>query len=630
MAQMTVTLVAESINCFLMAIIDSSSKALFEKAPLTDSANPELPKTTINDSEIELLADTFSKVDNQPRRCDSLYEDEAIELTEAEAAADDGLEDSANISVDSVDSLGVYSEENPSVKADEDEDPGVDPTAFLKAEPAAGTPLERLQNELATSFNSIVLREVRSSFEINEIVQREALLLGEPIIDDTLIKFWLSPEGYNEWLQQHQAHISTNFIPMKGSYKFTSKKRAGNQHIYLQCQRAGKKYEIKGRTRGGKSGKPRIRKASIKIGCPAKLQIQTQKRQGPDGILQSVYEVTYLYQHNHGVGCFSSVGTRQKSNAIKATIKKLILGDSAIAMVTQQLTMEHDKFTQIMRQKGRYSRDDFITYDDVYSIWYSIMVNKMRKDDDAVVSSVKWMEELENDGAFTYYDKDDRVGGLYFGFSTTWQMNQLRAYGRTICFDGTHNVFGQKTNLFTLVVKNTSTGFGVPVAFLLTSSTENSILVDWLRALRSKMIAIFSSPDPDQLYVYKPNAVITDQGNVEILAIKTAFAGENVPIFFCAWHVYRAWEREVRKRITGIAHLPVEERKTIKDAAIAELKSILGEQDKQKAFQGIQRYREKWNEHDDLLHFLNKNYFGQPQDEPVDNIRKHWMTCYRQ
>jgi hypothetical protein len=121
----------------------------------------------------------------------------------------------------------------------------------------------------------------------------------------------------------------------------------------------------------------------------------------------------------------------------------------------------------------------------------------------------------------------------------------------------------QKTRLFTFVVKNTSTGFGIPVAFLLTNTMENSVLVGWLRALRSKMMTLFLSPD--HVYIYKPNAVITDQGNVEILAIKTAFTGENVSIFFCAWHVYRVWEREIRKRITGIAHLPVQERKAIKD-----------------------------------------------------------------
>ena len=69
---------------------------------------------------------------------------------------------------------------------------------------------------------------------------------------------------------------------------------------------------------------------------------------------------------------------------------------------------------------------------------------------------------------------------------------------------------------------------------------------------------------PDKKYNFKPNAVITDQGNIEILAIKTAFANERVPIFFCAWHVYRVWAREVKSRMKGLGSLPIEERKALR------------------------------------------------------------------
>ncbi|KAF9553305.1 hypothetical protein EC968_010539, partial [Mortierella alpina] len=205
--------------------------------------------------------------------------------------------------------------------------------------------------------------------------------------------------------------------------------------------------------------------------------------------------------------------------------------------------MDYDKFTRIMSGNGQQlSRDHFITYDDVYNIWYSHMIKAMRKDPDPVLSCIKWMEEFEENNAFTYYNKDDRVSGVYFGFASSWQLRQLKAYGRAVCFDGTHNVFGQKTNLFTLVVKNTDTGFGMPVAFLLSKSTESYVLVGWLRGIQAKMKGLFSTPD--QEYDFVPNVVITDQGNTEILAMKTAFPG--VPILYCAWHVLKVWEREVK------------------------------------------------------------------------------------
>ncbi|KAF9969185.1 hypothetical protein BGZ73_008569 [Actinomortierella ambigua] len=541
---------------------------------VSSAMTPELMESGLAETEIEKLViralrklvEALSNVDDQTEPSDPTDGDEDTDLTET-------------LAIPSLDNNSAANPEDPGVDFAQDPstETGGDPVDPV-GEPAPSTPIQQLQNELAASFHSEILREVRETLQNNDCIQREALLFGEPVVDDNKIKFWLSPEGYEEWLKQHQAAIQTNFIFLKGSYKFISKKRAGNQHMYLQCQRAGKKRENKGSIRGGKSGKPRVRKASMKIGCPAKLQVLTQQRPGPDGVLQTVYEVTYQYQHNHGVGCFSSEGTRQKADAIRATIKRLILHGSAISMAMQKLTMEHDKFTQILRRKVCFSRDDFITYDDIYNIWHGIMVTRMRKDDDPVVSSIKWMEELDKDGAFTYYDKNDRVAGLYFGFSTTWQMNQLKA---------------QRQNLFTLVVKNTSTGRGIPVAFLLTSTTESSVLIGWLRGLRSKMAAIFSTPY--QAHVYKPNAVITDQGNEEILAIKSAFAGE---------------------------------------ASVSELRSILKERDMQKALESIQQYRDKWGtkyKQDELLRYLDTNFFGPPGDvQASTKVQKHWMTCYRQ
>jgi len=72
-------------------------------------------------------------------------------------------------------------------------------------------------------------------------------------------------------------------------------------------------------------------------------------------------------------------------------------------------------------------------------------------------------------------------------------------------------------------------------------------------------------PTPAREYNYKPNAVITDQRNTEILAIKTAFPG--TPILYCAWHVLKAWERETRSRMTGMERLTTKEKKYLREKA---------------------------------------------------------------
>lgn len=69
-------------------------------------------------------------------------------------------------------------------------------------------------------------------------------------------------------------------------------------------------------------------------------------------------------------------------------------------------------------------------------------------------------------------------------------------------------------------------------------------------------------PTAEKKYDFIPNAVITDQGNTEILAVKTAFPG--VPIFYCAWHVLKAWEREVKKKVMGLGAFAPKQREEIK------------------------------------------------------------------
>lgn len=101
-----------------------------------------------------------------------------------------------------------------------------------------------------------------------------------------------------------------------------------------------------------------------------------------------------------------------------------------------------------------------------------------------------------------------------------------------------------KTQLYTIVVRNGETSFGIPVAFLLTKSTEQSVFTRWLNGLKTKMWDNFRIS-------YRPEAVVTDQGNVEILAIRTAFPMARIQ--YCAWHVLRVWERRLTYSMLGIS-----------------------------------------------------------------------------
>ncbi|KAG0274621.1 hypothetical protein BGZ97_010480, partial [Linnemannia gamsii] len=181
--------------------------------------------------------------------------------------------------------------------------------------------------------------------------------------DEHVVEFYIIPDRFEAWKEGHQRSISTNFVLVR-NFKYNDPDN--HYRLTFECQCAGKKQVRKESVKGGKSGKTRLRKEGIKKGCPFRLAALFQPITLADGSRKPGCIVEYHYQHNHSLGDITDLGTRQKSEAIKATIERLINQGSTIQRVMQQLTMDYDKFTQITRGNGQQlSRDDFITYDDV-------------------------------------------------------------------------------------------------------------------------------------------------------------------------------------------------------------------------------------------------------------------------
>lgn len=153
------------------------------------------------------------------------------------------------------------------------------------------------------------------------------------------------------------------------------------------------------------------------------------------------YKIQYFFEHNHKLGSSENIGYMRKSEAIKLSIKALIMRGMSITAIMNQLTMDHAKFARFLEGKETMalSRDNFITYDDVYNILHAITAKEVRKSDDDTISARLWMEELDKNKYFTLYDK---LNCLYHGFSSPWQLDQLRQWSDVFCFDGTHHSCG--------------------------------------------------------------------------------------------------------------------------------------------------------------------------------------------
>jgi len=201
------------------------------------------------------------------------------------------------------------------------------------------------------------------------------------------------------------------------------------------------KYQDKNHIKGGKKDKPRVRLPSIKCECRSYINATFRPKSTSDGMPGDTYKIEYFFQHNHKLGSAENVGSMRKSEAIKLRIKAMIMRGMSITAIMDQLTMDHAKFARFLEGKETMalSRDNFITYDDVYNILNAITAKEVRKSDDDTISARLWMEELDKNNYFTFYDK---LNGLYHGFSSPWQLDQLRQWGDVFCFDGTHHACG--------------------------------------------------------------------------------------------------------------------------------------------------------------------------------------------
>ncbi|KAG0247936.1 hypothetical protein BG011_000707, partial [Mortierella polycephala] len=188
--------------------------------------------------------------------------------------------------------------------------------------------------------------------------------------------FYLKANYFEDWKARHQTSIGTGFlahgVPRAYSTDVTEsssqkkKDRAGQVLQRFDCHCRGKKFELKGRQLGGKSGKTRVRLESFRTNCGAHFNAIYRPVSTSDGKPRNTYRIGYSFVHNHKLGDKNNVGTQRKSMAIKERIKAMLLRGMSIPAIMQQLTMDHASFTRFFVDGGnqRLSRDQFIAYDD--------------------------------------------------------------------------------------------------------------------------------------------------------------------------------------------------------------------------------------------------------------------------
>eukprot|EP01018_Ginkgo_biloba_P032726 Gb_32690 [translate_table: standard] len=179
-------------------------------------------------------------------------------------------------------------------------------------------------------------------------------------------------------------------------------------------------------------------------------------------------------------------------------------------------------------------RDDFLTRQDIYNLETPIKASSYKlqsKDEDSIRG---WIER-HHDRVFFYQDMSN---GQPFILGIQTMIIRMVKFGKNnlIATDSTFGTNKLKYPLFTLLVFDTHQN-GLPVAWIISSSSSASDIQSWMEKLRSRIYEM----DP----TWRPSASMVNDVDAEINAISDVFGCR---ILLCLWHVHTSWLKNLTKK----------------------------------------------------------------------------------
>ena len=182
-----------------------------------------------------------------------------------------------------------------------------------------------------------------------------------------------------------------------------------------------------------------------------------------------------------------------------------------------------------------------------------------------------------------------------FSFCTAWQLSILDKFSSLLCMDSTHNTCyalddrSRKAFLHTIVVRHSTAGCGVPVAFMITSSETRVPLERWLKWLKVNA-RLTESP-----------TFMIDCSVTEVAGIKAAFNSPNIR--FCHWHLFRALSGKTRKTSDPAVRKP----------ALDDFINLVRTKTLPEFTEVWERYQRLYQDQKEWLDYLVSQWMGQPE-----------------
>ncbi|KAG0371733.1 hypothetical protein BGX24_001263, partial [Mortierella sp. AD032] len=352
--------------------------------------------------------------------------------------------------------------------------------------------------------------------------------------------FYCPERTYEDWLEMDGTHHLFHWRQESSDICSEASLFSYTQTWYCHC--AGKP-EIKKKAEGIK--RRQVFKTSKHMGCLARVYIHKFKEGHPPAPgyapanASKRVRLTYYGRHTgHVLGELEGFQHLRISQPVRVAILGYIKQGLGRRAIRDKFTLHSDVLHSLL-SKGTLTRDDFVTTIDIANIYDAYWKEKSQEHSDCRISMSIWADKKQSEGNFIFrwnkIPEDGSTTKFGYGFSSPWQLDNLRASGGAIGLDSTYNVCKDNADLYTVIVQDQHTLRGIPVAFLLTEDKTTEPLQDWLIALEAHAGISF-------------RYITTDDSKVEYKAIKYGF-GDRVRIHLCLWHVAREWSTQIIKLV---------------------------------------------------------------------------------
>lgn len=149
------------------------------------------------------------------------------------------------------------------------------------------------------------------------------------------------------------------------------------------------------------------------------------------------------------------------------------------------IRLESGAYDTVISSLADLPEELMIHYQYFYNIFYKKVVSESHKDPNEHKSLEKWCENLQtrNYKVLLRQNNAGSIDQLLVAWVSPWQIELFKTHSKVVCLDSTHDTCvvpddkvplanRKACYLYTIVAKSLSTGKGVPLSYMITSSKD--------------------------------------------------------------------------------------------------------------------------------------------------------------